>query len=87
VQFPPNVIACAAIYLAGRITEHPFPIDPQTGSHLLWWKIFGVTFEDLSYVAASILELYQPSFMQDSQSHTFIDQVTKTLHANQLEAL
>jgi len=28
VCFPPNVVACAAIYLAGRVINYPFPSDP-----------------------------------------------------------
>lgn len=52
------MIACAAIYLAGRAIDHPFPLDPLTTQPLPWWKIFGATIEDIEYVSASILELY-----------------------------
>jgi hypothetical protein len=57
VQFPPNVIASACIYLAARVLNYPLPIDPSTNNHLPWWTILGVTFDDMTYVAASIHEL------------------------------
>ena len=41
VCFPPNVIACSAIYLAARMIDFPLP------SNIEWWKIFGVKFEDI----------------------------------------
>lgn len=77
VQFPPNVIACACIYLATRVLEYPMPIEPASGEQLPWWKIVGVSWEDLSYVAASILELYQEPFCKEASSWEYIDTVTK----------
>lgn len=63
------MLACASIYLAARTTDYPLPPHP-------WWKIFGVTLEDIEYVAASILELYAPT---SSVSWDYIDSVTKDI--------
>ena len=52
VCFPPNVIACACVYLASRVLDYPLPND------LEWWRVFGVKAEDMEYAAASILEVY-----------------------------
>lgn len=51
--FPPNVVACSAIYLAARMMDYPLP------RNLEWWKIFGVKFEDMEYVVSAVLELYE----------------------------
>eukprot|EP00347_Sterkiella_histriomuscorum_P007354 403349268 len=61
VCFPPNVVACSAIYLASKIMNYPFPKGIE------WWKIFGVKFEDIEYVSASILELYKICSTSDNQ--------------------
>lgn len=63
VSFPPNVIACSAIYLAGRVLDYPFPA--LEGKWLPWWGIFGAGIEDIEYVCASVLELYQPGFAKE----------------------
>ena len=82
VSFPPIVIACAAIYLAGKVLDYPFPSDPQTKQWLPWWKIFGASQEDIEYVVASILELYQTQFI-DQTNWNFVDSVTRDLTIEQ----
>lgn len=76
MSFPPNVVACAAIYIAGKVLNYPFPSEPQTKEWLPWWKIFGASLEDIEYVAASILELYTTSFAKDV-TWDYVETVTK----------
>ncbi|TNV79459.1 hypothetical protein FGO68_gene433 [Halteria grandinella] len=80
VSFPPNVIACSAIYLAARLVDYPFPSDPETKHWLPWWTIFGASIEDMEYVTASILEIYQPSFAQDVNPE-YVERLLATLQA------
>lgn len=40
INFPPNVIATSALYMAIQVLDFPLP-------DLEWWKIFGVKFEDI----------------------------------------
>lgn len=86
VCFPPNVVACAAIYLAGRVINYPFPSDPHSNEWLPWWKIFGASIEDIEYVAASILELYASPFAKDV-TWEYVDSLTKALTAPTEQAL
>lgn len=54
------MIAASAIYIAAAFMDYPLP-------NLEWWKIFGVKFEDMEYVMADILNLYQqPKINGDS---------------------
>ena len=72
VCFPPNVVACSAIYLAARVMNYPLP------KSLEWWKIFGVRFLDMQYVMASILELYDLS--SDPITTEYVESTIKALN-------
>mmetsp|Transcript_48815 Transcript_48815/g.35930 ORF Transcript_48815/g.35930 Transcript_48815/m.35930 type:complete len:80 (+) Transcript_48815:773-1012(+) len=50
--FPPNVIASAAIYFAACELKFPLPA-------LEWWKVFGANLEDIKYVCADVMNLFE----------------------------
>ncbi len=53
VQFPTQIIACAAIYLAARCLQFALPEDPEP-----WWKIMDTDVCTLHLAADKILRLY-----------------------------
>ncbi|CDW77457.1 cyclin l1 [Stylonychia lemnae] len=79
VCFPPNVVASSAIYLAAKMMNYPLP------QNLEWWKIFGVKFEDIEYVVASILELYEVH-TNDTISTLYVEGVIKGIQDAQKAA-
>eukprot|EP01065_Artemidia_motanka_P051007 TRINITY_DN8862_c0_g2_i2.p1 TRINITY_DN8862_c0_g2~~TRINITY_DN8862_c0_g2_i2.p1 ORF type:complete len:456 (+),score=132.67 TRINITY_DN8862_c0_g2_i2:1-1368(+) len=50
-RFPASTIACAAIYLAARMDQRPQPTS--------WWRVLGVTDEDVVDACSTMAELYQ----------------------------
>lgn len=56
--FPPQIIACAAIYLAAKMDEPPIllPMSPSP-----WWVLFDATKPEIQAVCAHLLWLYRGS--------------------------
>eukprot|EP00743_Colponemidia_sp_Colp-15_P010261 GILK01011283.1.p1 GENE.GILK01011283.1~~GILK01011283.1.p1 ORF type:complete len:282 (-),score=39.11 GILK01011283.1:167-967(-) len=61
VRFPPEVLACSAIFLASRFMQYRLP------DHLKWWELFDTSRSQLEEVSAEILSLYKrPKITSDS---------------------
>jgi hypothetical protein len=67
VEYPPYVIAVAAIFLALKLLnsdDSPEKNHPQ-GSKKKWWEAFGVTYEQLNDCGARIVQLYLTSCREE----------------------
>jgi hypothetical protein len=53
VNYPPHVLACAAIFLAARMYYFVLP------NSVKWWETFDTKIEDVQDVAAEILNLFE----------------------------
>jgi len=53
IEIRPEVLACAAIYLAAKYFQVSLPKDPP------WHKLFDATREEIEYVSRMIMELYK----------------------------
>ncbi len=81
VQFPPNVIAAACIYLAAHQLNYPLPVSPpQGGQQLPWWSIMGVQEDDMRYVAACVYELKSNAAADSQIDYAYLQSVTKKIH-------
>jgi protein BUR2 len=56
LQFPPRVIAAAALYAAARHSKIAFP-DDENG--LPWWEQFDVRLDDLIRACTTIVKIYE----------------------------
>jgi cyclin T len=54
LQFKPQLIASAAIYLASKFLKHPLPEGAKP-----WWEVFNAKIEDLEEISNQILDLYE----------------------------
>lgn len=52
VRYPPEVIACSAVFLAARRLQVGLPSNPP------WYNVFGATTEDVEAVAVAVTQLY-----------------------------
>mmetsp|Transcript_38289 Transcript_38289/g.68342 ORF Transcript_38289/g.68342 Transcript_38289/m.68342 type:complete len:409 (-) Transcript_38289:1988-3214(-) len=53
IRYPPETIACGAIYLAGRVLQRPLPENPP------WWTLFDAQTEDLIHVCNTLAWMYR----------------------------
>ena len=53
VQYPPNVIACASIFLTSRVCQIPLPKSPP------WYTVFDAKKDDLLVISAALVNLYK----------------------------
>mmetsp|Transcript_17697 Transcript_17697/g.26341 ORF Transcript_17697/g.26341 Transcript_17697/m.26341 type:complete len:379 (-) Transcript_17697:55-1191(-) len=56
LQYQPETIACASIYLASRFLQQPILIK---GKETPWWKAFDTKFEHIEDIMTQILDLYE----------------------------
>jgi len=54
MQFKPQLIAAAAIYLASKFLKYQLPEGPKP-----WWEVFNAKIEDLEEISNQILDLYE----------------------------
>jgi cyclin T len=54
LQFKPQLIASAAIYLASKFLKYPLPAEGPKP----WWEVFHAKQEDLENISNQILDLY-----------------------------
>jgi len=54
LQFKPQLIASAAIYLASKFLKYQLPEGPKP-----WWEVFNAKIEDLEEISNQILDLYE----------------------------
>lgn len=59
--FEPHVLACSCLFLAGRMFKFSLPVG------INWWELFETNLEQLRYICAELLELY------DNQSYDYKD--------------
>jgi len=55
LQFKPQLIASAAIYLASKFLKYQLPDSGPTP----WWEVFNAKIEDLEEISNQILDLYE----------------------------
>lgn len=68
IIYPPEALACTAIFMAARYKQHPLPENPP------WWELFDTSFEDIKAVATMILDLYT-SLSSSSKDMTICNDV------------
>lgn len=66
LQFKPQLIAAAAIYLASKFLKYTLPENPKP-----WWEVFNAETKDLEEISNQILDLYEsPGSLAHSQGET-----------------
>jgi cyclin T len=63
LQFKPQLIASAAIYLASKFLKYPLPEGSKP-----WWEVFNAKIEDLEEISNQILDLYESPGSANSPS-------------------
>jgi len=76
VRYPPETIACGAIYLAGRVLQRPLPEDPP------WWTLFDAPTEGVPPRSPlPAIPLFQASMIQSVSDWLAIYETSKkSLH-------
>jgi len=63
LQFKPQLIASAAIYLASKFLKYQLPEGPKP-----WWEVFNANIKDLEEISNQILDLYESPGMATPSS-------------------
>ena len=75
VHFPPQVIAAGALYLAIRMSNYPMPTQP-------WWILMEASLQNVEYVAATILHLYEFEKMDFRKGRRILEKANRVAYVN-----